>query len=494
MAEPSKKNSWDLISQGRWSTLGHLVLRMAILLVLFIQVNYLGCRQYGGLDLSRGQKFSLSDRTAGFLKDLNSPARIVTAFLGTSDVLPEIQSIVSEYDRIGGDRVAVETLELGHSRSRDRISALRDRYGLDISRDQIVVISETGRIKVLAAEELVTRNATGRITEFKGEEKITSALLEVTEQQQKKVYLAMGLRRGDQMVAISQKLQNLLQSQNARLEALTLAGRQSIPADADAIVFAGNTTDLTNSELELVRSYWIDRQGGLLLLLDPSARTPNLNSLAITSGVIPQNDRILRQLSVPGLGKKIYYDVPSTTIPGTGPTRELPILSLQLNGRTQSLRVQTQDELYLAENVHPHPLIIAGQGYWGEKEYELDDVVFDPDIDNGPYPLYAAAAIERGQPDDRQLENGAARMVVVGNADLIPPTDNYQKTADDFVMASLNWVMQRDQLLGISPRRPTSFDLAMRDSTFGLLQTLTIWVLPTILLFLGALVWYRRRA
>ncbi len=491
MSESGKPNSENIFNE-RWSMIGHLALRVALLLVLFVQLNYLGCRHYNTLDLSRNQQFSISDRSAGFLRGLGGNVEIVTAFLGTSDVLPEVKGILNEYDRVGGERISVENLDL--SRSRSRITEIRDKHKLDLNREQIVIISESGRVKIIGSEELVSRDpANGRILEFLGEEKLTSALLEVTEQQQKKVYLITGDRTLG-LVPIAQQLQALTISQNARLEQLILKGRQSIPSDADALIFAGNTRDLTKAEADMVRAYWEDRRGGLFILLDPAAETPNLNSILRDNGVIPRADRVLSGRSIPGLGFNKIYHVPVTIMLGTGPTRDLPILSMLLMERTQSMDVQIENEINRSKNIRPHPLLIAGESFWGEREYLPEVVSFDPDEDTGPDNVYVAAAIEKGVPDDVDFKQGVSRLVVVGNPNLISPDGNTHKTASDFCMASINWVMKRDQLLGIAPRKPTSYEIYLGSSTFGLLQTLIIWVLPTVLLFCGSLVWYRRRA
>ena len=175
----------EKVAQHHLSTMVHFALRIALMVALFFQVNYLGCRRYNTKDLSRNQKFTLSDRTTGFLKEIGNDIQIITAFLGTSDVLPDVKGILGEYDRIGGDRITTEALDL--SRSRNRISELRDRHKLQLNRDQIVLISDSGRIKTIGSEELVTRDpATGRIVQFQGEERLTSALLEVTDVEQKK--------------------------------------------------------------------------------------------------------------------------------------------------------------------------------------------------------------------------------------------------------------------------------------------------------------------
>lgn len=472
-----------------------LVLTQVVLVgILFVQVNYLSCRRHSTVDLTRNQRFTLSDTTENYLRNLGGEVRIVMAFLGTSDLYLEVKGLVSEFDRVGGDAVTAEYLDL--SRSRSRLAELEDTHGLNFGGNQVVILGESGRLKVIAAEELVRRDPnTGRVAAFLGEEVIASALLEVTEMRQRKVYLVSGGRRADELVPIARQLQPLATAQNARLEGLVLEGRPNIPEDADALFFPGNETDLTEREIDLVRGFWEERQGGLVFFLDPAADTPNLNTLFREHGVAPNPDRVLSRINIPGVATRRSYEVPVVLMPGAGPTRDLPALSLRLGGQTQSLDVLYDDDLLRSENIFPQPLMIAGEGFWGETEYEAEEVSYNPDVDAGPPDLvYTAASVEKGIPGDAGFSEGSSRLVVVGNPDLISPDGNTPKVAADFTMAALNWVMDREELMGISPRQPTAYTLAISPGDLGWYQTIVIFLLPGAALLVGGLVWLKRRA
>ncbi len=471
-----------------------VLVQLTLVAVLFLQANYLSCRRHSTLDLTRNQKFTLSDTAQNYLGNLGGDVRIIMAFLGTSDLYLEVKGLVTEFDRVGGDAVTAEYLDL--SRSRSRLAELKDKYNLRFGGDQVVILGDSGRIKVIAAEELVQKHSNnGRVVAFQGEEVITSALLEVTEQQQRKIYLIAGGRRADELVPIATQLQSLATAQNARLESLVLEGLEVIPEDADALFFSGGESDLTLREVKLVREFWEDRQGGVVLFLDPAADSTNLNALLREHGVAPNRDRVLREVNIPGMASRRSYDVPVAMMPGDGPTRDLPALSLQLRGQTQSIDVLFKDDLLRSENIRPLPLMVAGEGYWGESEFEAEKVSYNPDFDSGPPDLvFVAASLEKGLPGDPDFSEGTSRMVVVGNPNLLSPDGNTAKVATDFTMSSLNWVMNREELMGISPRQPTAYTLNISPGDLGLLQTLVIFVMPGIALIVGGLVWFRRRA
>jgi len=478
----------------RYRAAGLVAVEVVLLLVVFFQVNYLGCRRHTTWDLTENRRFTLSETTGKVLADLGDEVRVVMAFLASSELHAEVKGLLAEYDRLGGDRVVAEYLDL--SRSRSRLAELKDRHQLEFGGDQIVLLAANGRIKTIRADELVNRDpATGRVDEFRGEEVLTAALLEVTEQRQKKIYLVTGDRRADALVRIAKQLQPLVNAQNARLEGLVLEGRDALPEDADVLFFPGNSEDLTSRELALVREYWEGRRGGLVIFLDPAADTPNLNSLLREHGVAPRGDRVLSVLSIPGVAARKTYDVPVALMPGEGPTRDLPALSLRLLGQTQSIEVLAEDDLLLSENIRPRPLMIAATGFWGETDFGDEEVSFNPAIDHGqPDPVYTAASVERGEPGDPGLTKGTSRLVVVGNADLVSPQGNTSQVAADFALSALNWVMNRETLVGISPKRPTLFALSVEPARLAFLQSLLLFVLPGTALLAAGFVWMRRRA
>ena len=480
------------LERGRTALL--VAVQVVLILLVFFQLNYLSCRRHTAWDLTRNGRFSVSETTQQVVGDLATEVRVVMAFLGSSDLHSEVKGLIAEYDRLGGDRLVAEYLDL--SRSWERLGELRDRHGIEFTGDQVVVIGENGRVRTLPAEDFVNRDpSSGAVLTFKGEEVLTAAILEVTEQRQRKIYLLTGDRRAEDLVRIAEQLQPLANAQNARLEGLVLEGRDSIPEDADVLFFAGNGEDLTLRELALVRDFWENRHGGLVIFLDPVAETPNLNSLLREHGVAPRPDRVLSVVAIPGVAARKSYEVPVSLMPGPGPNRERAALSLTLPGQTQSIEVLTDDDLLLSENIRPMPLMIAASGFWGETEFQEEEVSFNPALDHGqPDPVFTAAAVEKGLPGDAALEQGSSRLVVVGNADLISPKGQTSQVAADFTMASLNWVMNREALVGISPRRPTVFTLGVAPEKIAWLQTLVILVLPGLSLIAGGLVWFLRRA
>lgn len=475
----------------RWFVIGRVVFQILLAVVIYGEVNYLSYRHHAQLDLTQNRKFTLSQTSINFLANQQGDVKIIMAFLRSSDLFSDVKALLSEYERHSGGRVDLEILDL--SRDRERLMDLNNQHGIAFDRDSIVLMA-SNRTKVLAAEDLVTRSDDNkqRVLEFRGEEIITSVLLQVTEKQQKKIYLIVGNRDADQIVRIGQQIASIAATQNARIESLNLATIEAIPDDADAIFLAGPEVDLEERHIAMLESYWSEHQGGLLIFLNPTTNTPNLNAFIRARGVAPQDDRVLSVASIPGMAIKKTFDVPVALIPGSPITRNLAGLNLQLKGQTQSLEVFTDNDLLEAKKIHPLPLLVAGSRFWGETDYQEETAAYNEDQDNPP-PVYIAASIEQGGDSDAEKRSSSSRMVVVGNPDLLDPAGNTTKTHADFTMAALNWMIDRSELIGISPRKLTTYTLNIATDELSLLQTFSILILPGIALIIAGGIRVMRR-
>ena len=88
-----------------------------------------------------------------------------------------------------------------------------------------------------------------------------------------------------------------------------------------------------------------------------------------------------------------------------------------------------------------------------------------------------------------------ARLVVVGNSTFI---QNSALTQDqqglDFVSASLNWLLSREQMIGIAPKIPQTLTFSLDEQSLRKLRWGVLALLPLIPALLGLIVWWRRRA
>jgi hypothetical protein len=63
----------------------------------------------------------------------------------------------------------------------------------------------------------------------------------------------------------------------------------------------------------------------------------------------------------------------------------------------------------------------------------------------------------------------------------------------DFFLNSVNWLLKRPQLIGISPKRPQEFILGLNAQQKMTIGIVAIGAMPLAAAILGFAVWFRRR-
>ncbi|MGH7935725.1 MAG: GldG family protein, partial [Chthoniobacterales bacterium] len=64
----------------------------------------------------------------------------------------------------------------------------------------------------------------------------------------------------------------------------------------------------------------------------------------------------------------------------------------------------------------------------------------------------------------------------------------------DFISASLNWLLNREQLIGIAPKIPQTLTFTLDDQALRNLRWIILILIPLVPALLGLAVWWRRRA
>ena len=321
---------------------------------------------------------------------------------------------------------------------------------------------------------------------FKGEQALTGAMLQVIENSQSKLYL-LGGKGGPELKGEElSTFKTYLERQNIKFDALNLMNVDKVPDDAKALFLLGARYDVTDRELKILRDFW-EKKGRLFIALDPSAATPKLAAFLAELGVSPQNDRVLRTVAL-GPVTGIVREVVGVFSDSSEVTKRLKGVETMFMGDTQSL-VTGQ-----AAGSKTVPLISAAEGFWGETKYENlreTGVAFDPKEDHGP-PLQVTVSMEKGALPDQRVQVDSSRMIVVGNSAFVT-NDALTEANIDFALAGLNWLLSREELIGIAPKESKAFTLNLTDEQVRNIALLSLGVIPAAVAVIGIAAWARRR-
>jgi hypothetical protein len=475
----------------------NVLAQIILLLFLAAMVNSIAFKHYQRWDFSRDQKYALSDKTKRFLRTIKGKMRVSVFFSPSTPITADVQNLLTEYQYAGKGKIDIERID--PERNLSRAKEMFDKYKV-VSDESLLVIDYEGRNKTVKASEMAEIDQSGmafgegpRVAAFKGEQAITSAMMDVVQGKKNTLGYVLGHKEpplsGNTNISV---LKAFIENENIKFQELNLFDVGAIPAELKTILIIGPQYDLSDREMKLLRDFW-DKQGRILLLLDPAAKTPKLGAFLNDLGVKANDDRLMVFLRTGIQELALTRDVQAHFLGGSPVTKRLADVRALFFGGTSSLTLEP--DRVRATNVRLDPLIQAEKGYFGETDYNSDNQAkFQADAKAAGAPPTIGAAVERGASADERVQMNSSRLVVVSNATFVQDNAVTQdQQALDFISGSVDWLLSREQLIGIAPKISKPLTFALNEDALRNLRWIVLVGMPLIFALLGAAVWWQRR-
>jgi len=476
----------------------NVLVQIILALFLVAMVNSIAFRHYKRWDFSRDQKYALSDKTKRFLQSIKGKVRITVFFSPNTPITADVQNLLTEYQYAAKGKIDIENID--PERNLSRAKEVLEKYKV-VSDESLLIIDYEGRNKTVKASEMADVDQSGvafgegpRITAFKGEQVITSGMMDLVEGKKNTIGYVLGHKEspvaGQSPISI---LKTFIENENVKFQELNLFEVPAIPTELKAVVIIGPQYDFSDREMKLLRDFW-DRQGRILLLLDPAAKTPRVDNFLNELGVKVNDDRLMVFLRTGIQEIAVTRDVQARFLGDSPITKRLADVRALFLGGTSSLTLEPQR--VRAANIRLEPLVQAEKGYFAEKDYNTEDQAkFQSDSQrSNNAPLTIAASIEKGGSGDERVQMNSARMIVVSNATFIQDNVLAQgQQALDFVSGSINWLLSREQLIGIAPKVPKTLTFTLDENGLRSLRWIVLVLLPLVFVVFGTAVWWQRR-
>ncbi len=476
----------------------NVLAQIILILFLAVMVNSIAFKHYKRWDFSRDQKYGLSDKTKRFLDTIKGKMRVTIFFSPNTPITADVQNLLTEYQYASKGKIDIEHID--PERNLSRAKELFDKYKV-VSDESLLVIDYEGRSKTVKASEMAEIDQSGmalgegpRVAAFKGEQAITGAMMDVVEGKKNTLGYVVGHKEpplsGNSTVSI---LETFIENENIKFQELNLFNVEAIPAELTTIMIVGPQYDFSDREMKLLRDFW-DKQGRILLLLDPAAKTPKLDGFVNELGVKVNDDRLMVFLRTGIQEVALTRDVQAHFLGGSPITQRLADVRALFFGGTSSLTLEP--DRVRAANIRIEPLIQAEKGYFAETDYNTDDQAkLQGDAKrNSDAPLTIGAAIEKGGSADQRVQVNSSRLVVVSNATFVQDNAVTQdQQALDFVSGSVNWLLRREQLIGIAPKIPKPLTFTLNEDGLRNLRWIILILMPLIPAVIGSIVWWQRR-
>lgn len=475
---------------------GNRALQILLGLCLIIALNFLASKYFRRIDLTETGIYTLAPESKAYIRELESPVDIIITIPQDPEI-PELVQIHShlrkllrEYEAVGRQNgeelIRVEYVDV--YRQRKRAQELANSYRL--TQENIILVTMGGRSHEIRQADLY-EVGNNEVRGFRGERAITSAVIDVASSEVEKVYFLTGhgemrLDDVDPLRGLSQ-LENFLRERNYTLETLDLTIDETIPEDADLIIVPSPQASLLPWEIEKLRRYMSERNGRMIVLLDPGRRH-GMDDLFYDWGVLVEDmavvdagpdfrsqggDLVIRRFAENPI-TKLLVDYQITALFGQPrPVRKDPA-SLDNARLSVTEFVGTSDQS------------------WAERDFRSQNpIVYNKDRDlSGPISI--ATASTRSTSSELGISIPVGRMVVFGNSDFIANNRLRAFGNRTLFFNSINWALTKNSMLNIATRPLEDYQVVMSKGDLNRLL-LFYAAVPLAAALAGCLIFFIRR-
>ncbi len=488
---------WDSYQVANRLKLANHWVQVILILSLILGLNYVAMQVFFRFDLTENHRYALSPETKAYLRDLSEPIKVYVTIPRNSSQFEEetlyryVSQLLQEYvynSRSEGDfLIDVEYVDI--FKDLGKADMLAREYGLEEANTLLIVAND--RQRIIRPDEILEFSGL-KPSAFKGESTLTSAIIEVTQEQSPVIYFLQGHQEAspnettptDGLSQITRELA----LRNYSIRSVDLTTVNKVPDDAALLIIADPKGPLMVSELEKLREWLDDGAGRLMVWIRPGVAT-NLSPLLsdwgiqLTDQVIVENDPSYREakgtLFIRNLG-------------------EHPITQSLIDNQTFLLTRWSRPVYPVSpdpvdERLHFQPLFATSSNSWAESTYRAEgEPQFDEDSDfRGPVPL--AVAAERKASSQLGIKVPGGRLVVFGSPDLFSNQNIASLGNVTLFFNTLNWMLDRDSYLVIPPRPIDSYQLAVSQEQLNHIALLFL-SLPASIALIGFLVYWVRQS
>ena len=458
---------------------------VAVVLGILVGINYLASRHSKQIDLTEGQRYSLSDQTRKVVAGLDEPVTI-TYFQREQEMLRG-RDRLEQYQALS-DNLVVEYV--------DPLRSPAKAQAFDVRGPWPILIVQRGDQR-----ERISNDS---------EEEITNALLKVTREGKKTVCLVEG--QGERSAEDSSErgfsgARAALTTNLYEVQDLFLLRERGVPEECTVVVIPGPENDLAPEAISPVREF-VAGGGKVLVMVEPEldGSFPNLVALLEEWKISAGNDVVV---DVSGMGQlfganevaPLVIDYPYHAI-----TRDFRVMTLFYVAR--SMRAAEGD----IEGVTSQDIARTSPESWAETSLTLEGALeFEEGKDRiGPVSLVAVATIESEAPEpapqpepadgDASEEEDAeepkapeGRVVAVGDVDFASNAFLGFQGNQDFFLNMVAWLAEDADMISIRPKEPENQSLFLSRQVTQNVAWVALVILPLFFVVAGVVSWWRRR-
>ncbi|HYL05103.1 MAG TPA: GldG family protein [Thermoanaerobaculia bacterium] len=486
----------ETLRKQRLVKTGTLSAGILLILALLAIVNYFSAKYYKRFDWTGSHIYSLSPKSREVLAHLRRDVDVVMLVSDDQTSHPIYEPTRELLARYAAASPRLHLRLVDPEKNRALAEQLARRY--NVTSAGVVFASGNDR-RVVDSADLADFDFSGvqlgqgpEMTGYKGEQAFTSALLQLSEGRKPKILFTTGHGEhslDDNGARGLSSSREILGRDNFEMEEWASLGKQAVPPNTDLVVIAGPTGSFLQPEINALTAYL--RSGGrMLVLLDPTLQGSSLVETGLEGWLAAYGVKVGRDIVVDPANPMPFFGSETLFVKDYG---EHPITKAMRSGSLPVLvslaRSAGKGEAPAGADVKATELLRTSSQGWGETDLAHLDQVTKGDKDvPGPVSLGVAVEIKGGA--------GArpARLVAYGDSDFATNQLVRANGTNAMLLAnSLNWLVERETLLGIPPKKTEQVRLSLTAGELRTVYVLSLLVLPGLAAAAGIYVYFRRR-
>ncbi|MFP2924258.1 GldG family protein [Pyxidicoccus sp. 3LG] len=445
------------------------VLTALVVLAALVAANYIAFKKNRRWDLTKEQIYTLAPQTTATLAAMPDKVSAIGFIPPTHTYYGLLEELFQRYHA-----EAPEKFEYTFKDPR-RSPDLAAKYQLKDGQTSVVLVR---------GEAHTTLNAVS-------EQELTNALIKLNAVGTQKVYFVTGhgewpldkaqASPTDPGASLSELTQQLRQ-EGYSPEPLNLAGKAEVPKDASLVIIAGARTRFAKPEVEALQRYLAS--GGRMLYFADAGLEDGLDALLAEYGV--QVDDGIAADAQFNSGNPYVVLSPFYSEHEIGK----PLRLRGLNVEIPTPRSLSALRGGLAPGVKVEPVVLTSQYGWVETKPDENAMPSDGEK-TGQLTLVVAATRDTKDAADKRFDQ--ARLVVVGDSELLLDPNWGHEPNRNLVMNSLGWASNQVTKITIRPPDREVSTLELDEAAMDGIRFVSTDLLPLSLLGMGLAIWLSRR-
>jgi ABC-type uncharacterized transport system involved in gliding motility auxiliary subunit len=452
---------------------GTTVLLGVVTLGALVAVNYIAFKKNKSWDLTKQKIFTVAPQTTATLTGLKEKVHALAFLPPSNPYYDTIEQLFRLYQAEAPDKFDFAF------KDPQRNPDLAAKYQLKQGQATVVLVRGEGP------------NATHTTLGTLSEQELTNALIQLNAVGTQKVYFLSGHGEwpleaeppapGQPSDSLSELRKELLQ-EGYTAEELNLAGQKEVPKDAALVLIAGAKTPYTPPEEEALRQYLA--AGGRMLYFAEANAEPKLDALLGEYGVeVDKGVAADRQFNAgnPYVIVSAFYSEHELT---------RPLRERKLNIEFPTARSLTVLRQGMAAGVKVEPVVLTSPFGWVETTPDADATPSDGEK-SGQLTLVAAATRDTKNAKDKRFDE--ARLVVMGDSELLLDPNWGHEANRNLVLNALGWASNQVEKITIRPPDRDVSTLEMDPGMLDNIRFVSTDLLPLSLMGVGLAIWLSRR-